>query len=795
MTLQVFISYKSQERSFAEQLRDQLRAWGFSTWLDKDNIPEGAYFRHEIQKGLETSQVVIGLLTEEALQSREVMWEWDYALYNSRLIPVMLRPCKLPYHLQGTQYLDFTQPNTTAFDRLRQAITSPLGAQYIAPNPASITKLQITTSTSATNRARMLDKVHEFWVVGVLENALKESGTFELGLSAVPGAVLKHIDYGDYQLPSTAGIGEVFNDLNRELLILGAPGAGKTILLLQLARHLIERARADETQPIPVIFNLSSWAAERKSLEDWLVSELRLKYQVPQKVAQEWIEHEKLLLLLDGLDEVAEEFRNQCVDAINIFRRTFKAIDLAVCSRIADYEPLTSKLDLRGAIVLQSLNADQINTYLNRPELEGLRTVLKTDTVLQEMVETPFLLNTMAYCYQNISPRSLQIPPTENSIKQRRNYLFDTYIEKLLNQSNQLEHHSPHQIRLYLKWLASKMVKFQQTVFYIEGLQPAWLEINAQKREYRVNSALLTGMIAGSLTFISVNFLGIFSIEVCVVLSLFTAFIGLIVAVRPVGSGRAEISYQSPFVWYLIFPVYMFSRFLSHKLGIGTLTQRIIFTVGFISSIFFIIRIDKLDRIALTAMCSTVIFMVLMQILAFSMRAAARSVSPQTKTTLIPNEGTVSNIINAVFTTMIIMSGSLVLGFSYRALQPYILIDHYNEFVFQILKGSELGIIFDNIAMNTHQLAILGELLKTIGVITGIMSSIGLVGILLSLIGAVYVARHLALRHILYRAGHIPWNYARFLDYCTSIGLLRKVGGGYIFAHRYLLEYFAEVDA
>jgi hypothetical protein len=93
-----------------------------------------------------------------------------------------------------------------------------------------------------SNRAMMLQKVHDFWVVGVLENALKESGAFDLGLSAAPGAVLKHLDYGDYALPSSANIASVFDDLHHELLILGAPGAGKTILLLQLARALIEQA-------------------------------------------------------------------------------------------------------------------------------------------------------------------------------------------------------------------------------------------------------------------------------------------------------------------------------------------------------------------------------------------------------------------------------------------------------------------------------------------------------------------------------------------------------------------------
>jgi hypothetical protein len=41
------------------------------------------------------------------------------------------------------------------------------------------------------------------------------------------------------------------------------------------------------------------------------------------------------------------------------------------------------------------------------------------------------------------------------------------------------------------------------------------------------------------------------------------------------------------------------------------------------------------------------------------------------------------------------------------------------------------------------------------------------------------------------RNGSTPWNYARFLDHATDRILLRKVGGGYTFIHRMLLEYFA----
>ena len=57
--------------------------------------------------------------------------------------------------------------------------------------------------------------------------------------------------------------------------------------------------------------------------------------------------------------------------------------------------------------------------------------------------------------------------------------------------------------------------------------------------------------------------------------------------------------------------------------------------------------------------------------------------------------------------------------------------------------------------------------------------------------GAAYV-QHFVLRFLLWCDLRVPFNYPRFLDYATERILLRKVGGGYIFIHRLLLEYFAE---
>jgi hypothetical protein len=59
--------------------------------------------------------------------------------------------------------------------------------------------------------------------------------------------------------------------------------------------------------------------------------------------------------------------------------------------------------------------------------------------------------------------------------------------------------------------------------------------------------------------------------------------------------------------------------------------------------------------------------------------------------------------------------------------------------------------------------------------------------------GLAYV-QHFVLRLLLWCTRYMPFGYPRFLDYAAERILLRKVGGGYIFVHRLLLEYFADVE-
>jgi hypothetical protein len=51
------------------------------------------------------------------------------------------------------------------------------------------------------------------------------------------------------------------------------------------------------------------------------------------------------------------------------------------------------------------------------------------------------------------------------------------------------------------------------------------------------------------------------------------------------------------------------------------------------------------------------------------------------------------------------------------------------------------------------------------------------------------------LRFLLWRNDYALQSYIRFLDYAAERVFLRKVGGGgYIFTHRLLMDYFAKLE-
>jgi hypothetical protein len=122
---QVFISYQRSDGDFARRIREHLSAHGVHTWMDQYDIPVGAYWPDEIDKGLSSSDIVVGILSPDAVASRNVKNEWDWALQQDKpLLFLMARPTPdIPHRYVSLNFIDATgAAQQSALDALLRAM-------------------------------------------------------------------------------------------------------------------------------------------------------------------------------------------------------------------------------------------------------------------------------------------------------------------------------------------------------------------------------------------------------------------------------------------------------------------------------------------------------------------------------------------------------------------------------------------------------------------------------------------------------------------------------------------------
>jgi TIR domain/NACHT domain len=472
----LLISYSHDSPEHEDRVRegaDRLRADGVDAWIDQYSPAPPQGWPMWMGDRIKNSDFVLLVCTETYLgrveareepgKGRGVLWEAKLIfnlMYEAdgnvqKFIPVLFadgQPSFIPLPLAG---LDRYQVDTargyedlyrhlTKQPRHRVPALGEIKLLALPPRapvsyPASLSARPATKPNILEQRSRhaVIKRVRHDWIEGVLDQSLYKVAPLKLGLSEKPELVEQPlnavIQVPDREPRPITGIpiSQVFGEHNNALLIVGAPGTGKTTLLLELARDLLLRAESDESEPIPVVFNLSSWAVRREPLLDWLVFELNERLDVPEKLARQWLETEQILPLLDGLDEVAEADRNSCVEAINGFRRGHGLLPIAVCSRIADYKALGTKLRLTYAVEVQALTKIQVEEYLQRvgERMRGLHAALAEDPVMWEVLETPLMLwvGMLAYREETLVSEGSSL----GTIEQGRSRLLKRFVEAM----------------------------------------------------------------------------------------------------------------------------------------------------------------------------------------------------------------------------------------------------------------------------------------------------------------------------------------------------------------------------
>jgi hypothetical protein len=663
----------------------------------------------------------------------------------------------------------------------------------------------------------LLDRVNAFWVRGVLEHSVASEMAHELLKDHVADAVA-HPWESVLELPGrdarllerTDPVKPIYDQVGRSLLILGEPGSGKTITLLELARDLVQAARTDPSQPVPVVLNLSSWAGQ--PLQRWLVDELKTKYFVAERMGRPLLEKNRLALLLDGLDEVAMDKQAACVEAINAFTESYGVPGLVVSSRVNEYTALPVRLRLHGAIRLSALTREQIDNYLSTlgSDLVGLRAALEEDEALVTLAQSPLMLSVMSIAYRG---RTIETPDGhgDSLVDARRAQIFDSYADQMFARKGGGETGARRsEEEGWLASLANRMRDHNQTVFTIEGMQPSWLPGSSQRLIYALQSRLIPGVILGVTEGAYLGGIGLmenpFPTDLLLGLLLGIAFalgagsfdwIRMELSMRSAKTARRTniaVVAMSLLAYFLIFAV-------PFVLLWGE-DARLRVTFGIVWAVLFAARVRmpaaRTDIRAVEA-------------LAWSWGRAVKGLAAGFGVGL------------AFSVTMLLVFSETFLGddprpWTYPILSPFIY--------------ASLGALFGGIATTTMESKTIpnqgmglslrnarfgGLLIGSATFVGTVLLVIGppiyfsdpmlpwvdvfafslLVGVYFGILAALWFGGldfiyHWTLRRRLSATGVLPQRLPSFLEQMSRLALVQRVGGGYIFLHRLLLEHFAD---
>ena len=211
------------------------------------------------------------------------------------------------------------------------------------------------------------------------------------------------------------------------LVVLGEPGAGKTMLMVRLVLDLL--ARRANGGPVPFLVSIASWNPEKEDLQSWLGAQLLIDHPalaaLPPESRTEPTQAAALLSsglilpILDGLDEIPDQVRGSAISRINDALRPGERV--VVTCRSKEYrdavrppEGVEVTLRAAAAVQLRPLKADDVRDYLcddaggpvTKARWDPVLAVLGTGALAAQALSTPLMVS-LARAIYNPRPGDL----------------------------------------------------------------------------------------------------------------------------------------------------------------------------------------------------------------------------------------------------------------------------------------------------------------------------------------------------------------------------------------------------
>jgi hypothetical protein len=321
------------------------------------------------------------------------------------------------------------------------------------------------------------------------------------------------------------------------LLIVGAPGSGKTDILTELGDALLS---ADFL--VPLRFNLGGWEPDtawnpaKEPLDKWLTDALVAVHRLNQSDA-EWLmeaAEEQIIFLADGLEYILDQGPTQATEALNRFVRERPLMKVVVSCRDNAYAECGEKLKFDAALSIAQLDEADIAAVLASPEIEiardrldAIKHALEQSAELRELARRPLWLSLLLEVYRGAD--SLDRVGGSRNVQTA---LIGSYVDKKLaaNDAAGRSYHPayrPLRARRWLTWIAYNMGGIDKP-FSIHALQPTHLRMPLERLLYAAIACAAVAAVLALMLVVLPNAVSassartIFYIEVAVGLGLMT---------------------------------------------------------------------------------------------------------------------------------------------------------------------------------------------------------------------------------------------------------------------------------
>lgn len=191
-------------------------------------------------------------------------------------------------------------------------------------------------------------------------------------------------DKQPFDVSGLAATIETFNEIS----VIAQPGTGKTTTLIQLASAVIKQGLI-----VPFFIPLNEWATGTESFLQSLLNRRSFR-QVKIEQLELLAQHGKMLLLLDGWNELDEQFRKRARVQVAELQRDFPDIRIGISSRFTEFDlPISAPV-----VKVHTLSEDQqkeIAIKLRGADGESLLDHAWRTPGLRELVTIPLYLSVL----------------------------------------------------------------------------------------------------------------------------------------------------------------------------------------------------------------------------------------------------------------------------------------------------------------------------------------------------------------------------------------------------------------